>query len=749
MSDFNRPDYTRANRPRVHAATAPAPALPRVLAMLLGAVLMFALVLTGGLTALADPPEGDQLSTEGTTNGDTEDGSAPDGGLEDQLPQSGADGVPVPTLATEDTLALPLGFVFEVAGSQSYTISFRVPEGLVPVGFEANLMGSSTTELRVATPRRGVGVFDTALTDLQFPLEAQDLNADGTVTLRFALPPGSWCDTEGVQQDGYHRIVMVSDATLFLEGEGQPPSTVADFLKSGALDVFVNIPAGRENVLAEAALNMVAASALTLPDANVHLTVGGEAPSATLAADVPRPVTAPPFAQRRIELVEGTGETSTSITVGEDGVPTLTIRGTPELLSEATEAFASPGISLATSPDTAGLTSQPAKAPTDSGKPSKPGSLTFAEMGIQPVSLVGYGRQDAYIPISQGAFNRQLEQMIFTVEGVVSTTLGTVGTVEFLWDGMLVDSFVLDPKAPEFRRTFTIDRKNLPSGGHLVVRLQAVTADGHCIDESLLPPVRVDVNTETSRVDVRSGSPDQTSFQQFPQAFEGTMNVAFGVQAGSAQLSATGALVAAMQRATPNALRVVVKEPQLLLTGKISGLLVGVTDTQASRLKLPVLSEDPRIFDNQNAYVSVDVDQPFAVLQVVENKGRPLMLLGTEKGSENQSVAAALMSVTGGLAGTSWWDLRDDVRFAADDQAPVAFRAVSVVPEMRENLRIVAWVAAATLGALLLLSIVVGVNVRRKRKKKEADQRRRAQRHATETEPASQVAPEPRRTDEP
>lgn len=570
------------------------------------------------------------------------------------------DGTPDPTVT------LPLDYAFTVGGGSSYTISFQVPEGMTPVSFHSSMESTANTELRVLTAQRSVGVVPTSSESFELPLEARDVNDQGRVALTLALPPGTWCEPD-LSGDGLGYTAVLSDAAIELAGDPELPATVADFLGTGVLEVQVDVDEGSLEPLAEAALNMVTSASVATGGKPVELTVGGTSPSPYVSPDAAAPLEVPSFAKRRIELVEGEGQAVAAISAGADGVPTLSMTGSPAALVGAGRAFAEQGIVLANSTEVAGLSAS--RLPSPRTELSQPSVLTLSELGMDRVSLEGYGRQDAYIPLSQGAFNRSVSRAHVTVRGIASSTSGTTGTVQFLWDGQLVDSFVLDPAKPAFQRQINLDIPALTSGGYLVMRLQAVAADNKCIDESLLPPVRVDIHTDASSVEVSGHGLRTASFQSFPQSFQGRVDLAFGEEVTAPLLSATGELLATLQRATPRPMAVTVVTASDLVGGHEPGILVAGTTGQLSELETAVYSTDPVLINDRVTEVTVQANEPYATLQALRHHGRPLLLLGANPGEGSPD--RVLMTVVSGLAGTGWWQLGNDLRLATEGNQPV------------------------------------------------------------------------------
>ncbi len=677
------------------------------------------LLVAGVLGLVSGPAIAAPANDRDETREVAQEADTPGGDRNDLSPQSGdEDSQVIEEIPAVDALTLPLEFSFTVTGGSVYSVSFPLPAGLKPVAFRASLEGTVSTELRVTTPLRSVGIVPTTQSKISLALEPRDLDAQGRVVLRFALPPGTWCDVDGTE-DGFGYAVTISDAEIDLVGTAQPPSSVGDFFGPETLETTVDIPKGSEEILAEASLNMVSAATVATGGKPVHLTVGGYAPSPVVSPDAPAPLDLPTFSKRRVELVAAESDVTASIKVGEGGIPTLVLTGEPEQLASAANAFAQQGIQAAAGDEVDRISS--GQSATSSKDLTHPNTLTFSELGATEVYLEGYGRQDEFVSIAQGSFGRSVRGMEVTVNGTVSATDMTVGTVQFLWNSEMVDSFVLDPAEPTFSRTFTVTQPALHSGNYFVMRLQAVSADNKCIDESLLPPVRVDLSTDTSTVTVKGDAIKQPSFQAFPQSFGVETPVGFGEEISGGQLSATAELVAALQRATPRAMALKVVPADTLIGGKVAGILVSPTEAQAAKFGTSIYFTDPMLINDRIAEVTVGMREPYAALQAVRHKNHPVLILASNPGTIDGNEDQVLMTVVSGLPDTSWWQLENDLRIATQDNVPVLLdtnpaRDPDGVPIF------LLWLAGGSVVALLILGFTVSTMRARKKAAERSDE---------------------------
>lgn len=587
--------------------------------------------------------------------------------------------------------SLPLGWSFPVASGQSYTASFAVPAGLAPDSFRATVSGERASAIRISSPGRVIAVVDPGEEEVEAPLDASDIDENGRLELTFAFTGGSeaWCAFEEA---------LVRGAALSLVGEVETPESVADFFGAGARAATVELPSAADPALRAAGLNLVTAATAALGQASdVTLRVSGEQGAQQQGSD-----DLPPFAQRRVILSPTDGEVSTSIETGDDGIAVLTLAGGPEQLLAAAKAFSQQGIALASAAQTSGLAADPSTDPTRAET-----SLTLEQLGVDRLSLTGYGRQDGYVDVAQGAFGRTLGGLGIHLRGAVSSTDATIATVQLIWNDTLVDSFVVDPAEPIIDRTVEISGEQLRSGNGLTIRLQAVSANQACVSDGLLPQIRLDIDTATSTVAGVSGRGASAGFAEFPQAFTGATSTAFGEEATAAQLEAAGTLLAALQRATPRPMVVEEIAADDLIGGSGPGILIGATAEQTRALRAPLRLSETRLISDTAGELTVAVDQPFAALQAVRHGGRDLLVLAAYPGGEGADTDGVLTGAVGGLDGTGWWQLYDSVRLATPGKDPVLLQVNDIVPqeETKADYANVAWWA---LGGLVLL-VAVGL----------------------------------------
>lgn len=608
---------------------------------------------------------------------------------------------------------LPLGFSFTVVAGSTHTVSFHVPRGTVPAVFRATIAGTRTSDLRVSTGMRVAESISPGASEVEIPLDAGDVNENGQVVLSFAFgdQAGMWCSFERPGATIGGDSALLSGSVLGLTGAAAPPTTVSDFLGEGVREATVEVPSGSEGELGEAALNLVSSASAALgSSSDVRLVVDG-APVAASAEESGAEL--PVFAKRRILLAPGQGQVDTEIGEDADGIAMLTLTGGTEELLAASKAFSREGIALASAERTEGLAVTPGGDPT-----STQSVLTLAELGTDRISLEGYGRQDAYLTVAQGAFGRTLGGLSIELRGAVSATSATVATIQFLWNDTLVDSFAVDPEQSSFERRIEIPGPSLRSGNLLTIRMQAVTADQSCVDERLLPQVRFDVDGQASTVTATSGVPVSAGFRDFPQTFGGKAVFAFGDEVSAAGLASAARLVAALQRATPHPLVLEQVTADELVGGVEPGILFGATPEQADALRTPLRFAPTRIISDTVGDLTVAVEQPFAALQAVRHNARSLLVLGAYLAGDDTDPAGVLDAAVAGLDGTAWWGLGGSVRLATPNHEPRLLDVGSIVPQEQTKADY-AWLAWWFLaGGILLVAVgLIAASVRTRRKR--------------------------------
>jgi hypothetical protein len=592
----------------------------------------------------------------------------------------------------------------ELASGGSLWIPFAVPTGTTPLEFTAQvalLAGDPEARVQVSSERRHLGTVSPADGEIRLALSGEDV-IDGTVNLVFSLPWDTgrvcWVASETAQREQGTRIA-ITDASLDYAGEAAPPETVDTFLSPWV--ERVDVVTGGDPELLGAGLSAVAAAAHRLGNGS------------SVSLDAPAAEEVSPVEQRVIAFEAGNGPAATRIDADDRGVPRLIVSGAPEELATAAAALGSAGLPLASAAQTEGLASAAATHPDDAL------SLTLDELGTASVSLRGYGVTDSFISVPQDAFGGPVDGYTLHLTGAVSTIEPvTIASAEVLWNDVLVDTLPVDAAEPRIDREIEIPASSVEASNGLVVRLTAVAAGGECIDESLLPQVRLDLDTRASTVTAHRGQAARPGFDRFPQTLGGALTVATGSDSPStAEVQAAGSVVAALQRVSSRQLAITVDSAQQLIDSSRPGLLVGATAEQANALRTPLrLDRFRTLAPSGSTELTVAVDQPYAALMALESGDRDLLVVGgwAPEGSAPDDLIA---SVTGDLDGTDWYSLSGVLRFQAEgDDEPELLDINAVVPqqEYRDDYTWLAWAAA---GALVLLLVIVAIAAASRRRR--------------------------------
>lgn len=625
----------------------------------------------------------------------------------------------------------------ELASGGTIWLPFAVPDGTTPWEFTARLSllaGDDSAQVQVSSERRSLGTVTPADGEITLALSDEDV-VDGRVNISFSLPWNTglvcWVASETQQREQGTRLA-ITDAAIDTAGEATPPETVATFLSPWVEQV--EVVTGGDPQLLEAGLSAVAAATHRL----------GSASSVSL--DAPASDTVDPLTQRVIAFEAGSGAAVTGIDTDERGVPRLVVSGAPETLTAAAAALGSAGLPLASAADTEGLAAAPATGPDTAL------SLSLEDLGTASVSLRGYGVTDGFISVPQDAFGGPVDGYTLHLTGAVSTVDAvTIASAEVLWNDVLVDTLPISLDDPRIDRTITIPSSSVRASNGLVVRLTAVAAGGACIDESLLPQVRFDLDARASTVTAHRGQAVSPGFERFPQALGGALAVATGSDTPSvAELQAAGSIVAALQRVSSRQLDITVESAQQLIDSTKPGLLVGATPDQANALRTPLrLDRFRTLAPSGSTELTVAVDRPYAALMAFESGNRDLLVVGGWA-PDGETPETLLVSVADDLAGTDWYTLSGVLRFQSDsDAAPQLLDINAVVPQQayREDYTWIAWVA---IGGLALLLVIMGIATAARRRRAVATRQVEAEAEAAdeaaaagETEPVAGADPLP------
>ncbi|HWJ82283.1 MAG TPA: cellulose biosynthesis cyclic di-GMP-binding regulatory protein BcsB [Nocardioides sp.] len=603
-------------------------------------------------------------------------------------------GVP-PSVA--DTVDVPYSTTAFPSGEATLTID--VPAGVRPEAVTGRLAIDRPMKGRVVVSVRGRAALSVAAQPVQWvrvPVGPADV-VGGRILLRMDLQPDPVPGTRCIESDA---SATLDHVRLVFSGREQPPTTVARFLPPYSPRVDVTVP--RDPTDGEIAAGLAAVAA-----------VSSRYPSTTTLV-VLRAATEPPVpaetGYRVIRVRESGGEARTAITT-EDGVPTLTVQGDAPSLLAAVRALASRGLSLANGDRTEGL--------FESSRGSNDPVLTrtLAELsGADRLVLSGYGHVESYVGVKQDAFGSPIGTLDLHLVGTHSAVPRDArAQLDVYVNNALVHSMRLEG-GTDIDQVITIPGTRLEGVNGLVLALSAVPDRRSCIGVDRPLPLEVDIDARASTVTATPGE-SVAGLARFPQVLGGVLPVAIADGANPLGSAIDAAyVVSALQRQAARPLAVSLVDPDELLVGSASGLLVGADGSDSSTIQAPLRLDEMRLIDSAKESFQVGTDQAFAALEAVRTQGRDVLLMGS-------------WSPVGGAPGLSrrlaravevsgWSGLTGDLFVATGDTKPFTLDSNAVVPQkerVEEQQSFILWLVAGA-GVLVLVLVLRQVVIARRRR---------------------------------
>jgi len=611
-------------------------------------------------------------------------------------------------------------------GSGVSTVDLPVPRGLTPTILTGRLtaqIGGSSLQAEVLVGDRVVADVHGGSRTLHAVVSASDLStADGgsplvlPVSVKVVDATGSWarCIDADVS-------VALKNLSLTLSGVATSPTTVASFFDSTVTDVSVMLPrsatvAGAAE-LAQAGLQAVAS--LThrygdsgTGDARVRLVVGDPAP------------TLQTLGHRVLRLLPAAGSVVTGISTVA-GVPTLTMSGSPTALASAVTALASEQIALGDSARTDGLTA------TMSSSASL--SSTLAGLGSSKnVRLSGYGQSSSYLGVHQAQFGGAIASAQLHLVGTATPApQGAQARLSIYWNDYLLASTPTNLSA-RINMNVSIPASQIQRDNGLTLRLDALPDRGDCRAGGL--PIEVDIDGTRSTISAVRGQSLGAGFQRFPQVLSGHLPVAFGAGDESSTLLEQAAhYVAALQAITTVPLDVRTVSAAAFVSGSArsqSGLLVGATPDQVTRLKAPLRLAAFRQINQSASPFGVSINGAFAALEAFRSGSRDVLLAAgwSPSGNRVPDVVTLMdqLATVADSVGSGWSGLSKSLVVATPGAVrPSQMDAGSLVPQdviVREHSVIPSgvWYGGAIL-ALLGLARMATVRRRLRRVRRYVD----------------------------
>ncbi|MBS45043.1 MAG: hypothetical protein CMH83_18115 [Nocardioides sp.] len=604
-----------------------------------------------------------------------------------------------------------------------------VPAGVTPTAVVGTLAVSGADGGRVEFTVEGrvvrrITTFEASGTRVTLPVRAGDA-ANGSITIgvRYRYPEVDRC--------GYlppDIVVDLTDLALRYTGTPASPTTVGRFLGPAVTGVDVVVPDNPTDDVAEAALTAVTALAsryaAPIP---VTLVRDGAAPTRTLAG------------HRVVVLQQGAaGAVAARLTAGT--VPTLTLSGQGDDLVEAARALGVDelGLAAAAEAEELGLT-EPLDATGDEGSDGSDAdtSLTLADFTTaQALRLGGWGVSRAYVGLEQDRFDGPVSGFDLHLEGAHSVVRRSDVRMDVYVNNQLVSSELLD-EDPDLVLDLDVpaDVVNPVNGLELVLNaLPECDENGYGTE---VPPV-VDVDTSRSTVVATRGRGETAGFALFPQVLGHRVPVAvhsLTVVDGGDQLAQAAGLLTAMQRVATEPLTVDLVDARTLVDANDSGLLVGATADDTQALQAPLRLEQVRLIDFQEATYRLGDDARYAALQVVQDHGRRLLVLGGWTPDQAALGARLTDRLVDYVDRVGWSGLDEDLLVMAADNRPFMVSTRTLLPQDERVEEARGWVWWLVAGiALLVLLVVLQLLLRSSRNRRVRDLIRAQQAEEAELE---------------
>jgi hypothetical protein len=603
------------------------------------------------------------------------------------------------TPASADVTSVP-GTMSTAAQSTS-TFAVHVPAGVGVRAVNGVLTMPEVVEGGTVTFRVNGAVRTTVPSALyqkvRIPVDPPDVIADGTIGLTMT--------TEGPATDGATcrpagGVASMRKIELDYSGAEVAPTSMADFFPPSSAGISVVIPEDADGDMITAGLTAVAALAYRYDDDTpVDLTVN--VPPADIAT----------AGQRVVALVAGPDSEVTTAVSTTAGIPMLTFTGGGDELVDAVRTL---------STDTLGLSGSDAENPSLETKPrSAAKTRTLEDLGVDTLSLAGYGSVTEELQLRQDSFGVPVSSMALHLEGShTAFASGSGARLDLRANGSLIDSTVLGDEA-----TFSLDAKvpasSLRSVNDLQLTLNAVAPDGSACTPPGIPAAEVDLDTGASTVEVEHGTGQTRGFQLYPQIYEGTLPVALRAVEGRAASAAinAAALIAALQRVADSQLDIQVMEPDAFLADDRSGLMVGAVAADSEALDAPLALSSTRLLDRDDSTQEITSQEPYAALESIDRNDRLVLMLGSWAPGDTAAPGELARKVVDAVIGTGWENLDGDLVIA--DEANPAFvaasRALAPHQEVHEEKSYVTWFIVVIAILLLLLALQVVIAIRRDR----------------------------------
>ena len=605
----------------------------------------------------------------------------------------------VPGSATADDTTI--NQILTVEAGRSSTIDVRVPPDVTPVRLRGILSVSEPVDgtLSILVNGRLAGKMPARTRrPVSIPVSASDIAAGRVIPVTIRIDEAGPPDCRG--EPAYATLSKIS---LSVTGSERRATSLGTFFPADAERIDIVIPARADDDAIAAGLTAVASLAAKYP--------------ATTVVEM-RTTAQPPIpgslGHRVVRFMPGEGEGAQTTLALRDGVQTLILTGSGKDLTDAARALGSPLLAMADSGETRGLstTLDPAKFDT---------SRSLADLGAADVRLSGYGSSRYFLGVKQDSFGGPVSDLTLELHGThTAIPDGTQAQLDVYLDDDLIHSQALGDEI-NMKSEIKLPGKKLSSESGLDFVLSAVAADGECRADSQRLPIELNIDSETSTFEATRGTSGVSSFTLYPQVFGGELPVAIRSTGAARVTSAIDAayLVAALQRAAANPLKVSLIDADSLVDGNRSGLLVGANHADSAAVGAPLRFDQMRLVDIAQQEFKVGTDEPFAALESVPHDGRFLVILGSWAPDSGANRAPVLRRVAQRVATLGWGQLRDDLLVASGPGPVFSVSSNAVVPQTEradERRSFARWFFVGIGFLVLLLAIQVFVTMRRDRR---------------------------------
>ncbi|MDD2818430.1 MAG: cellulose biosynthesis cyclic di-GMP-binding regulatory protein BcsB [Candidatus Nanopelagicales bacterium] len=490
-----------------------------------------------------------------------------------------------PASVTSGVISLPFGQTISFSlGSQPTILRLAVPAGLTPTKLSARLVSTipaqtivsaRPTESSFARPVITTAKVNEGRTPFYMPMAGASV-IDGFVEVSFKAVEQKnegFCGTEVMGSITVQNIV--------LETQGKPtiPTSGLDFLNASVETVHVVIPNNPSDNSMAAGLNAVAVVSHVLPKSARVILLTKQSESKLSHMDSVR--------SRRIEIVPTGESVTTSISLDSNRIPMLTIAGPDDaLLGEVTTL----GRRLNT------LVEGKLIAPSSSAA-SSANMLTQSlnNFGAEEnLALTGFGTSTRSFSIPQASFGGPIERATIHLSGTHTSIPAYLGaSMNVFWNDYLISSKTLTSTSVNEMETIDVPATRMRGTNDLKLSFTAIPRETKCSGPVGLLPVGFYVDTAATTIVGVRGESLNSGFPRFPQVLANALPVAFGTGLTSdTSTTSAGDLVSSLQKVNPALLSVSVVQPDTFIDSCMTGLFIGATAQDATRLESPVRLSD-------------------------------------------------------------------------------------------------------------------------------------------------------------